>query len=326
MLETPQLCVDNQQVTMNILENNTSIQSHGNLRDYTPKLVRSDFCYYLAGLIEGDGSIYVPKISRSVKGKKLYPSIQICFALQDLPLAMVIQQKLKCGSIHRKAHSHAYVLSINNEYGILQIIHLINGILKTPKIDKFHKLIDFVNKRGLSKASLHLNDFSTIEKLPLNKTDIKNNAWFAGFLEADGCFYLRITQKKHKISAGFYLEQRMTDIPSKQSLFSIMEKISFFLKCNVKQLNKTKAEKILHTYRVVTSNEKSNLILIEYLNKYPIFSSKYLNYKDWKKAFKIIQERNGTVKQNIPILLPIKENMNSKRTLYVWDHLQNFYT
>jgi hypothetical protein len=46
--------------------------------------------HYLAGLIEGDGSIYVPEQARSEKGILLYPVIFIEFALKDLPLAKKI--------------------------------------------------------------------------------------------------------------------------------------------------------------------------------------------------------------------------------------------
>ena len=38
-----------------------------------------EFSSYLAGLIEGDGTIIVPKTERSAKGKINYPSIQIVF-------------------------------------------------------------------------------------------------------------------------------------------------------------------------------------------------------------------------------------------------------
>lgn len=288
------------------------IQSHGNLRDYTPKLVRSNFHYYLAGLIEGDGSIYVPNENRSVKGKKLYPSIQICFHLEDLPLALLIQKNLGFGSIHRKKQSHAYIFTITNLEGIHKIIELINGKLRTPKIHKFHKLIDFVDQ--------------SIMKLPADTSSIHENAWFSGFLEADACFYLRITKTKPKISFGFYLEQRMIDFSSKQDLYTIMEKLSFFLESKLKTLSRTKKEKIFSTYRIVTTSEKSNKILIEYLEKFPIFSTKYLNYQEWKKAFFSIQERKGNIKQTIEKLLPIKQSMNNKRSFYNWDHLQNFYT
>ena len=67
--------------------------------------INPDFSSYLAGIIEGDGSIIVPKAERSLKGKLNYPSIQIAFDLRDLPLAIVIQQILGHGSLWRKKRS-----------------------------------------------------------------------------------------------------------------------------------------------------------------------------------------------------------------------------
>ena len=43
------------------------------------------FSQYITGLLEGDGTIHVPKTLRSVKGTLNYPSIQIVFHLKDLP-------------------------------------------------------------------------------------------------------------------------------------------------------------------------------------------------------------------------------------------------
>lgn len=57
---------------------------------------------YVAGLIEGDGTIHVPKTERSNKGNYNYPSIQIIFHLKDLPLALLIQKEIGHGSIRRK--------------------------------------------------------------------------------------------------------------------------------------------------------------------------------------------------------------------------------
>jgi len=56
---------------------------------------------YLAGLIEGDGTIHVPKTERSSKGNLNYPSIQIVFHLKDLPLALLIQKEIDHGSQKR---------------------------------------------------------------------------------------------------------------------------------------------------------------------------------------------------------------------------------
>jgi LAGLIDADG DNA endonuclease family protein len=102
---------------------------------------KDKFAYYLSGLIEGDGTIIVPKTERT-KGRLNYPSIQIVFNLKDLPLALVIQKELKHGSLSRKKGVNAYVLTINNKEGILLLINLINGKMKTPKIYSLYKLID----------------------------------------------------------------------------------------------------------------------------------------------------------------------------------------
>jgi len=145
-----------------------------NLRDYTPKyfgcsffnltfpffitirsihtdnnskyLNKDLFSYYLTGLIEGDGAIITPKNLRSPKGKLNYPSIQIVFHLKDLPLALLVQKELGVGSLSRKKGVNAYILTINSYEGLLLIISLINGKMRTPKIYSLNILIDFLNK------------------------------------------------------------------------------------------------------------------------------------------------------------------------------------
>ena len=139
------------------------------LRYYTTNKSNNDmsnflFSSYLTGLIEGDGTIIVPKVLRSSKGKLNYPSIQIIFQLKDLPLALLIQKELGFGSIMRKKGVNAYVFTINNYEGLLCIIKLINGKMRTPKINSLYNLIDFY------KEKLY------IEKLPLDYTSLESNA------------------------------------------------------------------------------------------------------------------------------------------------------
>jgi hypothetical protein len=133
------------------------------LRDYTPELICCNilpfskvktniidykdlfnlkFSSYLAGLIEGDGSIIVPNTERSAKGRINYPSIQIIFHLKDLPLALMIQKEIKHGSLSRKKGVNAYVLTINNFDGLILLTSLINGNMRTPKIHSLYNLID----------------------------------------------------------------------------------------------------------------------------------------------------------------------------------------
>jgi hypothetical protein len=61
--------------------------------------------HYLAGLIEGDGSIIVPKTIRNSKGKLLYPVVKITFVDKDAPLAIKIKERLNGGTLEYPKHS-----------------------------------------------------------------------------------------------------------------------------------------------------------------------------------------------------------------------------
>jgi hypothetical protein len=116
--------------------------------DYKQPLnLNPSFCSYLAGLIEGDGTIIVSKTERSKKGRLNYPSIQIAFDSRDFSLAMIIQSKLGCGSLIKTKGVNAYRLTINNYDGLILMVNILNGYMRTPKIEMFFLLIKFLNNR-----------------------------------------------------------------------------------------------------------------------------------------------------------------------------------
>jgi hypothetical protein len=92
------------------------------------------------------------------------------------------------------------------------------------------------------------------------------------------------------------------------------------------KLREVRADAKFPQYRVVTTNLASNIILENYLAKYPLFSSKYLNYKDWLKVleFKKISKYDSEFLDKV-VALRLKNGMNNKRTIFVWDHLQGVY-
>lgn len=86
------------------------------------------------------------------------------------------------------------------------------------------------------------------------------------------------------------------------------------------RVNKPKPE-----YKIRTTSLKGNLVLENYLNLFPLFGSKYLDYKDWLKVLDRFRSGRFNHKSNIEDVLKIKSCMNDKRTIFTWDHLQNFY-
>ena len=79
-------------------------------------------------------------------------------------------------------------------------------------------------------------------------------------------------------------------------------------------------------YRVRTTNLKGNLAVVNYLTRYPLFGTKYCDYKDWVKVVQLFKENRLNHKTNMVYVKSIKSGINDKRTIFVWDHLQNFYS
>jgi hypothetical protein len=94
---------------------------------------------YLAGLFEGDGHIWLPNLNLK---KKHNPRFCITFGLKNEPLAKKILEIIEYGHIRYKPKENACVLIVSPVKGLKKIITLINGELRTPKIQQFHKLID----------------------------------------------------------------------------------------------------------------------------------------------------------------------------------------
>lgn len=44
-------------------------------------------------------------------------------------------------------------------------------------------------------------------------------------------------------------------------------------------------------YHIRVENQNSAKIFIDYLNKYSLLSSKYLDYLEWEKSFRIISKK-----------------------------------
>lgn len=68
----------------------------------------------------------------------------------------------------------AHIYTVNNQKGLIHVADLING--KWSKIHQFIKLIEYINKK-----SPELN----ITAMPSDTTQLGQNSWLAGFIEAD---------------------------------------------------------------------------------------------------------------------------------------------
>jgi hypothetical protein len=76
-----------------------------------------------------------------------------------------------------------------------------------------------------------------------------------------------------------------------ESYFDILNKIAFFFNC--KLLLRKQVSNVY--FSLTASSSKSIKIIIDYFECYPLFSSKYLDYKDWAEAARLILDQKNTL-------------------------------
>lgn len=291
-----------------------------NLRDCAPELltystaiiIKPSHNYglgpYLAGLIEGDGTIVVPKNERSSKGKLTYASIQIVFVAKDLPLAVFLLKYIGHGSISKRKESAAYILTINNRQGLLRMVSLLNGHMRTPKWFALCELITWLNER---------NPAYQLKTLPLDLSPLISNNWLSGFIEADGSFQVRTSLQSKYTRLAVSLEiTQSRKAKNGDDMLPIMNSIAEIFGVKVNFIR----EKSKHPqYRVRTSTLQNNLAVIRYFESFPLYSSKRLDYQDWQVLVNFFLAK--TQRQNVNQFVQLKSQMNDRRTNFNWNHL-----
>ena len=262
------------------------------------KYTKQSLGSYLAGLIEGDGDITITNKDSVIRG--------ITFNLKDKPLAEKLLRILGGGFIVKRK-TNSVELRFSHKQTLCQIIELINGKFRTPKIDLLYKLVDWMNK----KHSMN------ITKLPLNDSPILKDSWLSGFIDAGGCFYIRNSLKQ--IICKFNLEQRMIYPKTNENYNTILNKIclAFGVKLNIRE----RISKKNSYYIIKLENQNAVKLLINYLDAYPLLSSKHLDFLNWKIVFNEIVNKNHMTVEGRKIVSLHKSQMNNSRTSFNWDHL-----
>lgn len=300
---------------------------------------------YLAGLIEGEGTFAVH--NKDSIAKKYYPMIIVVFKKNDLPLAQFLQNLTKCGNIYIKSDRGYVLWQIQDIVSVFTIVNLINGKMRTPKIEALKRTIDWLNKyielnklSNLPKTNLILSKIHKIELKSLDNSPIASNSWLSGFTDAEGNFSINIhkrtSKKSTSVQLNYRLEIRQTYLrldseENKTSFFSIMSILANFLHVNVYSRSRCLNNKQFYSYTIVAQNKNSLNIIVKYFLNFPLLSSKYLDFKNW---LYILEQKNNISQhlnnQRLPNsflteAVKFRTDFNKTRTTYNWDHLKNCY-
>lgn len=298
---------------------------------------------YLAGLIEGDGTFYVPLNLKR-------PTISIVFHKDDKPLAIYLNNLLNMGNLYEKK-GNFLIWQIHKIGDVYKIVNLTNGFYRTPKYYEFIRLIDWFNRYidNNINNSLSINwevkgkSVNKIKYLELDKSDLNLNSWLAGFTDADGNFNIQLLNNRIKLQfrleirkvfhkdINYYKDLNNNYINLNLNYYEIIINISKLFNTSLYSRNRELSLngnplKIYSSYIIAVYNINNLKLVKQYFNKYPLLSSKYLNYKDWEKLLDLVLKYNKFSHPDIIKLAKIiKLNYNKNRTSFSWKHLNNHY-
>lgn len=295
---------------------------------------------YLAGLIEGDGTFAIHDTESTAK--KYAPMIIIVFKKSDLPFANFLRDLTNCGKVYVKPERGYILWQIQDLTSVFIIINFINGYMRTPKIEALDRTISWINNyidenENSKLPSTHkiLSQIKKLETYSLDTSKIDSNSWLAGFSDADANFSINIHKRTNKITTRVQLYYRLEirqnyhriskkTIYQEPSYFPIISEIGKYLGVNIYSRSREVNDKIYSSFTVISHNKSSNLKIIDYFDKYPLLSSKYLDYISFKELV-ILQNENSITSTYLEKAVNTRKDFNKTRTTYNWNHLKDFY-
>lgn len=233
--------------------------------------------HYLAGLIDGRGHFS--------KAQQLI----IVFNYTDAFLAYYLKKKLGYGNVKKVKDKNAYLLIVSNIQGILNVLYLINGKLRTEL--KHKQIINNILKHNTYK-DVNIN-------FTINTTNNLENLWLAGFTDADASFQIKIIKKinrnKPEIRLNYQIDQK-----KKELLILIRD----YLGGNV---GYRKSQDIYY-YGSTSFGSARNVI--KYFDTYNLQSKKHISYLIWRKAYRLIQNKEHLTEKGITKIIKIKALIN----------------
>ncbi len=231
-----------------------------------------DFGHYLAGLIDGDGNF-----SKALQ-------LVLAFNELDASLAYFIKSYLGYGNIYKVKNKKAIILVVSNRSGLLKILNLING-----KIRSKNKLNQINNNILVDPYFKSFIDFSLNSEINLN------NYWLSGFSDADASFQIKLINRKNRteVRLNFQIDQKKDDL---------LILIKNFVGGNIGY------RKSQDSYYFGSTSFGSAKKVINYFDRFHLLSSKYVNYLKWRKAYIIIHNKDHLTEKGLNKLIKLKKN------------------
>lgn len=292
---------------------------------------------YVTGFADGEASFSV-RLFRNKNCKQgwgISPSFKIGLHIKDLPLLYKIKSFFgEVGNINIDSNREMAYFTVTTIEDLTKVIipHFdLYPLLTQKRADflLFKSAVELMRKKehltteGLAKmlslkASINLglsNELKTAfpDIIPVERPKVEyptyiDPSWLAGFVDAEGCFFVGITKSKvvklgNAVSLRFSLVQHLRD-------HSLMNSIQNQLNCGKLVVRESKNPYV--EYRVDKFPEIDK-ILIPLFNKYPLQGAKRLDYADFVKTAELMKNKAHLTMEGLDQIREIKAGMNKGR-------------
>jgi hypothetical protein len=105
------------------------------------------------------------------------------------------------GNLQIRSENHCRLI-IKKQKEVIKVIHLINGNMRTPKIEALYRMINWCNNYHYG-----VKPGTDIILLGLDLTPLQSNNWLSGYIDGDGSFYFNwlFDKKNLPTSLQYYL-------------------------------------------------------------------------------------------------------------------------
>lgn len=264
--------------------------------DYTPgswEPIMKKWSNWFLGFVDAEGNFQTYPKKRLLKSGEVSKyniglGFHISLHLRDLSLIKTIHSKLNVGIISVNEKKNDARLAVNDKAGILEICKFFENytLLTSHQLTRFLLLKEFLIRDVKEFKSLDLyNKYKEELELSImnniNIPDIKTllndeyiDYWIVGFINGEGCFYLRNEK------CNFIIEH--TD---KLALELIKARLNFGPKVSERSLRTKDTGGFRKlSYQLTISSKKDIKTLVDFLDScsIPLQGYKYNQYIEWK--------------------------------------------
>jgi hypothetical protein len=285
--------------------------------------------YWVTGFSDAEStfSVRILKDQSRLLGIRIIPVFSIELHIRDIETLKKIKNFFNVGSIIvriRKSkqtgiysvqslndltqviipHFNKYPLLTQKQADFILFSSVVNIMLNKEHLTEkgIYKILSIrasMNKGLTNNLKINFPNIIGVKKPIINNQIIKSSLWLVGFVDGEGCFYLKITKNK-QINLVFSISQHSRDL----NLFNVIKN---YLDCGIIEKITTRPNTINF---VVYKFEDILKKILPIFEEYSLITKKYLDFIYFKEVSSLILNKEHLTKKGIYKILLIKNLKN----------------